>query len=237
MTDAARAGSVRRVAVVAIDGPSGSGKSTVARAVAAELGFLYLDTGAMYRAVGVLARAAGVSPDDDDAVTALAASSGLRFDADGRLHAGDRDLSVDIRTLEAGALASRVSVLPGVRRVLVDHQRALASERAVVMEGRDIGTNVFPNAPVKVYLTASPEVRADRRFRELQTAGSGVTFAEVLANVVERDRRDSARAVAPLRQADDAVLVDTTTMALDEVVAAVAAIARERLRSRGAGEA
>ena len=230
MTDTAGAGGARRVAVVAIDGPSGSGKSTVARAVAAELGFLYLDTGAMYRAVGVLARDAGVSPDDDAEVAALAASAGLRFDADGRLHAGERDLSADIRTLEAGALASRVSVLPGVRRVLVDHQRALATERGVVMEGRDIGTNVFPDAPVKVYLTASPEVRADRRFRELRPADPDVTFAEVLANVVERDRRDSERALAPLRQADDAVLVDTTTMALDEVVAVVAAIAREKLR-------
>jgi cytidylate kinase len=237
VTDAAGAGSVRRVAVVAIDGPSGSGKSSVARAVAAALGFLYLDTGAMYRAVGILARDAGVSPDDDAAVTALAAGADLRFDADGRLQAGHRDLSVDIRTLEAGELASRVSVLPGVRRVLVDHQRALASERGVVMEGRDIGTNVFPGASVKVYLTASPEVRADRRFRELRAAGSAVSYAEVLANVVERDRRDSERVVAPLRQADDAVLVDTTTMAFDEVVAAVAAIARERLRSRGAGGA
>jgi cytidylate kinase len=218
-----------RAAVVAIDGPSGSGKSSVARAVAAKLGFLYLDTGAMSRAVGVLTREAGVSPDDDAAVAAVAAAADLRFDGDGRLYAGTRDLSVAIRTLEAGELASRVSALPSVRRLLVDRQRALARERGVVMEGRDIGTNVFPDAAVKIYLTASPEVRAERRFRELQAAGAEVTLPDVLENVRERDRRDCERAVAPLRQAGDADLVDSTVMTLDEVVAAVEAIAREGL--------
>ena len=215
--------------VVAIDGPSGSGKSTVARRVAERLGFLYLDTGAMYRAVGVLAAEAGVSPDDEAAVVAVAQKADLRFDEHGRLHAGERDLSEAIRTLDAGELASRVSALPGVRALLVAQQRAMARERGVVMEGRDIGTNVFPDAPVKVYLTASAEVRAERRLRELLEAGAGVTFDEVLASVVERDRRDAGRAVAPLRQAADAVAVDTTAMSLEEVVDAVEAVARRGL--------
>ena len=218
-----------RALVVAVDGPSGSGKSTVARRVAALLGYLYLDTGAMYRAVGVLAAETGVSPDDEAAVVAVAETAHLRFDGDGRLHAGDRDLSEAIRTLEAGELASRVSALPGVRRLLVEQQRAMARERGVVMEGRDIGTNVFPTAAVKVFLTAEPRVRAERRLRELQAAGADVTLDDVLASVLARDRRDEERAVAPLRRADDAVEVDTTTMTLDKVVAEVESIARGRL--------
>lgn len=217
------------MSVVAVDGPGGSGKSTVARRVAERLGLLYLDTGAMYRAVGLLAEEAGVSLEDETAVVAVAEGAGLRFDGAGRLYAGDRDLSRAIRTLAAGELASRVSALPGVRRVLVDAQRRLARDRGVVMEGRDIGTNVFPDAAVKVYLTASPEVRAERRRRELEAAGRAATLEEVLASVVERDRRDASRSVAPLRRADDAVLVDTTAMSLDEVVATVEELARRGL--------
>jgi cytidylate kinase len=215
--------------VVAIDGPSGSGKSTVARRVAARLGYLYLDTGAMYRGVGVLAAEAGVSPDDEAGVVAVAQKARLRFDGGGRLQAGERDLSEAIRTLEAGELASRVSALPGVRRLLVEQQRALARDRGVVMEGRDIGTNVFPEAAAKVFLTAEAAVRAERRLRELRAAGGDVTYEEVLANVLERDRRDEERAVAPLRRAQDAVEVDTTALSLEEVVAAVEGIARRRL--------
>ena len=215
--------------VVAIDGPSGSGKSSVARRVAERLGYLYLDTGAMYRAVGVLAAEAGVPLNDEAAVVAVAAEARLSFDGEGHLHAGRRDLGEAIRTLDAGELASRVSALPGVRRLLVEEQRALARERGVVMEGRDIGTNVFPDAAVKVYLTASPEVRAERRLRELAAGGAHVTLDEVVASVVERDRRDSERAVAPLRQAVDAVIVDTTHTGLDEVVTTVEDLARRRL--------
>jgi len=229
MTPVTETNAGKATGVVAIDGPSGSGKSSVARRVAERLGLLFLDTGAMYRAVGLLADEAGVSPDDEPAVVAVAARAGLRFDALGRLFAGERDLSEAIRTLKTGELASRVSALPGVRRLLVDEQRTLAGRRGVVMEGRDIGTNVFPEAGVKIYLTASPAVRAERRRRELLAAGADVTLDEVLANVVERDRRDSERAVAPLRQAKDAVAVDTTTMSLDEVVATVEEIARRRL--------
>ena len=212
--------------VVAVDGPVGSGKSTVARRVAALLGYVYLDTGAMYRAVGLLATEAGVGLDDEDPVVALARSAGLRFDAAGRLFAGVRDVSDAIRTLEMGAAASRVSALPGVRSLLVEEQRRLAGNTDIVMEGRDIGTNVFPDAALKVYLTARPEVRAERRAAELRAGGDEVDDAQVLTALLERDRRDSTRAVAPLRKAADAVELDTSGMTLDEVVEAVAGLAR-----------
>ena len=159
--------------VVAIDGPVGSGKSTVARRVAGRLGYLYLDTGAMYRAVGLLATEAGVRLDDEAAVVPVAAAAELRFDGQGRLFAGDRDVSGAIRTLEMGAAASVVSALPGVRRLLVERQRTLGSGADIVMEGRDIGTNVFPDAGVKVFLTARPEIRAARRAEELRANGRG----------------------------------------------------------------
>jgi cytidylate kinase len=212
--------------VIAVDGPVGSGKSTVARRVAARLGYVYLDTGAMYRAIGLLATEASVGLDDEAAVVALARSAGLRFAGDGRLFAGERDVSDAIRTLEMGAAASRVSALPGVRRLLVEEQRRLAGDTDIVMEGRDIGTNVFPEAAVKFYLTARPEVRAARRAAELRAKGDEVDDAQVLAALLERDRRDSSRAVAPLRKATDAVELDTSDMSLDEVVGAVAGIAR-----------
>ena len=163
-----------RMTVVALDGPVASGKSTVARAVAAGLGYVYLDTGAMYRAVGLLATEAGVALDDEAAVVALALAAPLRFGGDGRLFVGERDVSAAIRTLDAGSAASLVSALPGVRRVLVDQQRALARDSDIVMEGRDIGTNVFPDAEIKVFLTARPDVRAARRAAELQARGEEV---------------------------------------------------------------
>ena len=216
--------------VVALDGPVASGKSTVARAVAAGLGYVYLDTGAMYRAVGLLATEAGVALGDEAAVVAIALAAPLRFCGDGRLFVGERDVSAAIRTLDAGSAASLVSALPGVRRVLVDQQRALARDIDIVMEGRDIGTNVFPDAEIKVFLTARPDVRAARRAAELQARGEAVDLAQVLAALVERDRRDSTREVAPLRRADDAVAIDTSDMTLDDVVRAVLALAGERAR-------
>jgi CMP/dCMP kinase len=214
------------VTVVAVDGPVGSGKSTVARRVAERLGYVYLDTGAMYRAVGLLATEAGVGLDDEHAVVAVARAAGLAFDRRGCLFAGGRDVSDAIRTLEMGAAASRVSALPGVRSLLVDEQRRLAAGADIVMEGRDIGTVVFPDAAVKVFLTARPEVRAARRAAELQAKGDEVDEAEVLAALRERDRRDSTRSVAPLRKAAQAVELDTSDMTLDEAVAAVVDIAR-----------
>jgi len=212
------------MSVVAVDGPVGSGKSTVARRVATRLGYVYLDTGAMYRAVGLLATEAGVALDDEAAVVALVRSAGLRFDGAGRLFAGGRDVSDAIRTLEMGAAASRVSALPGVRSLLVEEQRRLAGDTDIVMEGRDIGTNVFPDAAVKIYLTARPEVRAARRAAELRAKGDEVDEAQVLTALLERDRRDTTRAVAPLRKAVDAVELDTSEMTVDEAVEAVVGI-------------
>ena len=217
--------------VVAIDGPTGSGKSTVARRVADRLGYLYLDTGAMYRAVGLLATEAGVRLEDEAAVVPIAAAAGLRFGGDGRLFAGDRDVSGLIRSLEMGTAASVVSVLPGVRRLLVERQRTLGWGADIVMEGRDIGTNVFPDAEVKVFLTARPDVRAERRAEELCGKGEEVDVDEVLEALIERDRRDSEREVAPLRKAADAVEVDTSALTLNEVVDAVVAVVGEKVGS------
>ena len=176
-----------------------------------------------------MASEAGVSLDDEAAVEAVARGVRLRFDGDGRLYSGERDVSEPIRTLEIGAAASRVSALPGVRSLLVDEQRRLAGSSDIVMEGRDIGTNVFPGAEVKVFLTARPEVRAARRAAELRAKGEDVDDAQVLAALLERDERDSTRAVAPLRKAEDAVEVDTSLMTLDEVVDAVVAVARGKV--------
>jgi cytidylate kinase len=215
--------------VVAVDGPVGSGKSTVARRVAERLGYVHLDTGAMYRAVGLLAIEAGADLADEAAVLPVAARAGLRFDDEGRLWAGDRDVSGLIRSLEMGAAASVVSALPGVRRLLVERQRELGAGADIVMEGRDIGTNVFPDAEVKVFLTARPEVRAARRAAELRAKGDDVDQDEVLAALLERDRRDSEREVAPLRKADDAVEVETSGQTLDEVVDAVVKVVREKV--------
>jgi cytidylate kinase len=217
--------------VVAVDGPVGSGKSTVARRAAERLGFVYLDTGAMYRAVGLLASEAGADLSDEALVLPIARGARLRFDEQGRLWAGERDVSGLIRSLEMGAAASVVSALPGVRRLLVERQRELGAGADIVMEGRDIGTNVFPKAEVKVFLTARPEVRAARRAAELRAKGEDVDDAEVLAAVVERDRRDSEREVAPLRRAVDAVEVDTSELTLDEVVEAVVAVVEEKVPS------
>ena len=214
--------------IVAIDGPVGSGKSTVARMVAERLGFVYIDTGAMYRAVGLLATEAGVALDDEVAVLAVAADADLHFEPGGHLLVGSRDVADEIRSLAAGGAASRVSALPGVRHLLVDQQRRIAAGADVVMEGRDIGTNVFPAADAKIFLTARPDVRAARRCAELVERGEDVRPEEVLAALVERDRRDSERAVAPLRRADDAVELDTSELSLDQVVEAAVAIVRER---------
>ena len=217
--------------VIALDGPVASGKSSVARAVAQGLGFVYLDTGAMYRAIGLLAGEAGLSLDDEDAVVRLARGVKLHFDADGRLLADGRDVSDEIRTLAAGEAASRVSALPGVRRLLVEQQRALGREGDVVMEGRDIGTNVFPDAEVKVYLDAHPHVRSERRAAELRARGVEVDSHEVLEALRQRDLRDASRVVAPLRKAADAVEIDTSGMTFHDVVATILALVESRVEA------
>jgi cytidylate kinase len=210
---------------VAIDGPAGVGKTTTARALADQLGLLYVDTGAMYRALAVRAERAGVSPDDAGASAELARRSklGMGRAPDGSLHVeiDGEDVTEAIRTDRASDGASRISVHPGVRRELVRWQRELAAAGGVVMEGRDIGTVVLPDAEAKVFLTASPEERARRRHRELLTKGRNPTFESVLRDLRERDARDQGRETSPLRPATDAVVVDCTALGAPDQVAAV----------------
>ena len=217
---------------VAIDGPAGAGKSTIAKAAAARFGFIYVDTGAIYRTVGLAARRAGVDAQDTDDVLALLPSLSIRFDygPDGtqRMFLGKEDVSGLIRTPEISMYASAVSAIPGVRAFLMDMQRDMAKTSSVVMDGRDIGTVVLPDAGLKVFLTASAEARARRRFIELQQKGDPATFEEVLADMLVRDENDTTRAAAPLKAADDAVIVDTTALTLEESIERVCGLIRER---------
>lgn len=205
---------------IAIDGPAGAGKSTLARQVAAALGYLYVDTGAIYRTLGLAALRRGVDPQDGAAVVALLedCTIDLRHGGDGvqRMYLNGEDVSQAIRLPEVSRYASGVSAIPEVRAHLMDMQRDLARRNDVVMDGRDIGTVVLPAADVKVFLTASPEERARRRWEELQQRGTPEAYEEVLKDLVERDAKDSGRAAAPLRRAEDAVEVDTTGCSLEE---------------------
>jgi cytidylate kinase len=214
--------------VVAVDGPAGAGKTSACRALAARLGFAHVDTGAMYRAVGVLAVERGVALDDDAALAVLLADLRFTLADDGRLLVDGRDLSDTIRRADAGDLASRVSTRLVVRKRLVALQRALGARGNLVMEGRDIGTVVFPAAPVKFYLTAAPAERARRRAGELAARGEHVDEAALARELAERDRRDSERAHSPLRPAPDAVVLDTTALPLDAVVDAMEREVRRR---------
>ncbi len=215
---------------VAIDGPAGAGKSTIARAAAKELGFLYADTGALYRAVACYMMSR-VDPADASAVVPLLdeVSVELKFaEGEQRVFLNGEDVSDRIRTPEVSVHASEVSQIPQVRQFLFSLQQDLAKTNSIVMDGRDIGTVVLPHAAVKIFLTADPEVRARRRFRELTEKGLEVTFEEVLADVVKRDDADMHRAVSPLRQAADAVRVDTTDCSLEESIARVIRVIREK---------
>lgn len=212
---------------IAIDGPAGAGKSTVSRRLAQELGLRYVDTGAMYRVVGVLAEAQGIDLADVAALAALCDGLELRFEerADG-LHtvANGRDLSTAIRSATAGQLASKVSTVPVVRERLVALQRAMAAGGGVVMEGRDIGTVVLPDATLKVYLVASAAERARRRCADFHARGEAADVEQVTREIEERDQRDQGRAHSPLRAADDALVVDTTSEGIDAVVERVRAL-------------
>jgi cytidylate kinase len=218
--------------VVAIDGPAGAGKSTVSRRLAVRLGYRLLDTGAIYRAVALTAQRQGISWDDGAALAGIARGLDIDFAFDGAdtntVSLGGEDVSAAIRTPEISQGASRVSALPEVRDALLDLQRRLGAQGGVVAEGRDIGTVVFPDAGVKFFLTASPHVRARRRTDELRAAGKVVDEAATLREIIERDERDSTRAAAPLKQADDAVLVDSSGVAADEVVSRMEAEVRRR---------
>ena len=214
--------------VIAIDGPAGAGKSTAARALARRLGFFLLDTGAIYRTVALRASRAGVAFSDGARLGELAADLAIRFDEEGRVFLGDEDVSKAIRTPEMSQGASTVSAHPPVRAALLELQRKLAARGRCVVEGRDIGTVVLPWAPLKIFLTASPEVRARRRYDELVAKGQTVDLQKTLAEIVERDDRDSSRATAPLKQADDAVLLDTSALGEAAVVDRMEALARAR---------
>jgi len=217
--------------VVAIDGPAGAGKSTVTKRLAQQLGYSLLDTGALYRAVALVARDRGVGWDDEARLAKVAAELDIRFEMEGevnRVFLGDREVTAAIREPEISDGSSRVSAVAAVRAALLDLQRRLGERGGVVVEGRDTGTVVFPDARAKFFLTASPEVRAQRRTQELRSAGKDADFGQVLAEIRERDERDSIRDLAPLCQADDAVPIDSSSRSVDEVVAQMLAMVRER---------
>ena len=221
---------------VAIDGPAGAGKSTIAKAAAQELGFVYVDTGAIYRTVGLAAARRGYAPDAHDLVIAMLPE--LHIDmryVDGvqRMFLNDEDVSDEIRTPAASSYASNVAAIPEVRTYLMDMQRRMAREYDVLMDGRDIGTVVLPDAQLKIFLTASAEERARRRFKQLQEKGTEQDYETVLAEIIERDKRDMERETAPLKQADDAVLLDTSNLDREGSIAAVIALVHER-RKKGA---
>ncbi len=205
---------------IAIDGPSGAGKSTMAKRLAKELGFLYVDTGAIYRTLGLYALKQDVEPGDWSRVEPLLGQVSIRmgYGEDGLQHMylGGEDVTEAIRRPEVSEAASKISAIAQVRAFLMDMQRDMAKSHSVVMDGRDIGTVVLPGADVKIFLTASPEERAGRRCAELRQRGTPEDYEKVLSDIVERDARDSGRAAAPLKQAEDAILVDTTDISLEE---------------------
>jgi cytidylate kinase len=217
---------------IAIDGPSGAGKSTLARSIAARLGYLYVDTGAIYRTIGYDAFTRNIDPKDEATVTGRlpAIHVELTYGEDGLQHMllNGQDVTKEIRLPEISMYASAVSAHPGVRSFLLDMQRQLARTHNVIMDGRDIGTVVLPDADVKVFLTAAPEARAKRRMLELEQRGTPEPLEKVLADIQQRDYNDTHRSTAPLRQAEDAVLLDTTELDFQQSEAALLQIIRER---------
>lgn len=224
---------------IAIDGPAGSGKSTVARRVAAMLGYLYMDSGAMYRAVALKALERGIALDNDAQLETLARETHIELKAPtaeqeaagmkNRVFLDGREVTEEIRTGEVAQAASRLATIAGVREVLVAEQQRAGQGGGVVMEGRDIGTVVFPSAELKIFLEASPEVRAQRRWKEHQEKGESLTLLEVLQEVRERDKRDRERKVSPLVKAKDAVLIDNTAMGIEETARLIVFLANERV--------
>lgn len=218
---------------IAIDGPCGAGKSTLAKRLAQELGFLYVDTGAIYRTVGLAARSRDVDPSDAAKVESILPDLTITmgYGEDGLQHMllNGEDVTQAIRKNEISVYASKVASIPAVRAYLLEMQRRMAREHDVIMDGRDIGTVVLPKAEVKLFLTAAPEARAERRYRELLELGQKADFEQVLQEVVERDRRDMEREISPLRQADDAVLADTTGLDLEGSFRLLLTLVQERL--------
>ena len=212
---------------IAIDGPAGAGKSTIAKLLAAKLGILYLDTGAMYRAVGLKALNTGVDIADASAVEKMLVDTKIDVKQEGGVHhvyLDGKDVSVDIRENRVSKAASDISAVPCVRYKMVELQREIAAKCDTVLDGRDIGTFVLPNAEHKIFLTASAEERAKRRYAELKAKGSDLTFEQIKEDILKRDYNDSHRALAPLKKADDATEVDTTSMTIEEVTEKLCAI-------------
>lgn len=219
---------------VAIDGPAGAGKSTIARAAAASLGFIYVDTGALYRSIGLNALRKGVDLTDSTAIekSLEVLEVELSFDDNGAqiVLLNGEDVSSLIRTPEVSMSASKVSAVPAVRAFLLDLQRNMAKTQSVIMDGRDIGTVVLPDAQVKIFLTASPEIRAKRRYDELIEKGQDVKYEDVLADVIERDYNDSHREIAPLKPAEDSKLADTSGLTLEESIELIINIIKENTK-------
>lgn len=217
---------------VAIDGPAGAGKSSVARAAAKKLGYIYVDTGALYRAVGLKFLKSGADTALDCDISAVLKSTVVEIkfiNGEQRVLLDGCDVSDDIRTPEASKMASAISAKPEVRAFLLEMQRKAAADSNVIMDGRDIGTVVLTDADVKIYLTASPEVRAERRFKELAEKGTSVSYETVLADIISRDSADMNREIAPLKKAEDAVLADTSDCGFDESVELIVKIIKERV--------
>lgn len=222
-----------KVINVAIDGPAGAGKSTIAKAASKALGYIYIDTGALYRTVGLNAMRLGIDLQKDDEIISTLTDNlkvELRFvDGEQRMFLNGEDVSSEIRTPDASMAASRVSAVPAVRKYLFDLQKNLAKTNNCLMDGRDIGTVVLPEADVKIFLTASPEARARRRHKELIEKGMNTSYDDVLADMIKRDYDDSHREIAPLKQADDAVLCDTSELSLVESIELVISTIKSRI--------
>jgi len=218
---------------VALDGPAGAGKSSIAKRAAKELGFIYVDTGALYRTIGLAASRAGVEPVDSPEVDALLEkiTVELTFNDKGEqvVLLNGEDVSCEIRTPEASMTASKISAIPNVRAYLLDLQRDMAKTNDIIMDGRDIGTVVLPDAQVKIFLTASPEARAGRRYKELIEKGMSVKYEDILSDVIERDYNDTHRKTAPLKAAEDSVTVDTTELDFEQSVNAIISVIKEKI--------
>ena len=224
------------VPVLTIDGPSGSGKGTIARQVADRLGWNLLDSGALYRLVALAARNRSIALDDESAVADIARQLDVKFGAneagEEQVWLAGEEVSARIRTEQAGEGASKVAALPAVRLALLDRQRSFATPAGLVADGRDMGTVIFPDAQLKIFLTASPAERAQRRYKQLKDKGLDANLAALSLEIAERDRRDASRPIAPLRPADDAHLIDSTSMSIDAVVARVLELAAQRFPAK-----